>query len=71
MATHPKQVTIYARHLKMLISLALLSVHLLRGKILVKQLLWNNILGISFCNDIVNANVSITAPVVNRETDLF
>ena len=45
MATHPKQITIYARHKKILIALALLPVYLLGDERLIKQLLWDNKLG--------------------------
>lgn len=71
MATHPKQITIYARHKKTLISLALLPVYLLGDERLVKQFLWDNKLGASVSNGIVNADVSITALVASRGTSLF
>lgn len=71
MATHPKQITIYVRHKKTLISLALLPVYLLGDERLVKQLLWDNKLGASVSNGIVNANVSITALVASRGRSSF
>lgn len=55
----------------MLISLALLPAHLLGDEGLVKQLLWDNKLGVPVSNDIANAHVSITALVANRKTDMF
>lgn len=57
--------------IKMLISLALLPVYLLGDETLVKQLLWDNKLGVPVFNAIVNANVSTTALVASRGTSSF
>lgn len=71
MATYSKQIAIYASHLKMLISLALLLLYLLGDKRLVNQLLWDNKLVVPVCNDIVNTYVSVTSLVANGKMNLF